>query len=512
MLSSTNTDAAANLLTACWQNKGKILLVFAASLTASAGYLYVVEPRFTSEASLFVRLGKETVGLDPTATTGQTIAVQDSREKEIFSVQTLVQSRTVLESVVDKIGPERILEASPKAKGKSSWMPIDMKTIQSLNPVYVDSPRDKAIEALSKRLEIFNPRSTTIIGLRYETIDPALAANVLSEVIDATIDTHVRVHQNEGSSKFFELQTEELGKQVAEIEEELLYFKNTTGFSEMGQQRQLQIAQISQLESALLDATAMRETVEGEIESRKAILSQQPGEVKLTETTGLPSSATQGMREQLYALQLQEKELIARFSADHPNLKGIKEQIVAAQRTLNEEDALKQITVGLNESRREMESALLNQQAVAASLKAKQRILTEQLAAAKAELKNINENELRLAQINRKLDLSRRNYEDYAQRFEQTRIDLALSEKNLSNLSILQSPSQSKIPSNPKVMLTMFIGATIAAFLSLLISVASHVKGRVPTRHAPKRHSNVLELDLSPRESSKVEESHMQVA
>ncbi len=80
---------------------------------------------------------------------------------------------------------------------------------------------------------------------------------------------------------------------------------------------------------------------------------------------------------------------------------------------------------------------------------------------------------MKLAQINRKLDLARRNYEDYAQRFEQTRIDLALSEKNLSNLSILQPPSRSKIPSNPKVMLTLFVGATIAAFVSLLVSIAS---------------------------------------
>ncbi len=138
----------------------------------------------------------------------------------------------------------------------------------------------------------------------------------------------------------------------------------------MGQQRQLQIAQIASLESALLDATAMRETVEGEIESRQAILSQQPGEVKLAETTGLPSSASQGMREQLYSLQLTEKELLSRYSADHPSVKTTREQIVAAQRTLNDEEALKQVTVGLNQSRREMESALLNQQAVAASLKA----------------------------------------------------------------------------------------------------------------------------------------------
>ena len=511
MISSYKSEPTLNLLDALWNGKWKTLGIFTCAMAASVGYLYVVQPRYTSEASLFVRLGKETVGLDPTATTGQTIAVQDSREKEIYSVQTLVQSRTVLESVVDKIGTDRILEVNNKP-GKASWLPINMKAIQAFNPVYVDSPRDKAIEKLAKRLDIFNPRSTTIIGLRYETIDAALAAEVLGEVIRAAIDTHVRVHQSEGSSRFFQQQTEEIGEHVAKLEDELLDFKNQTGFSDMSQQRQLQISQISEIESALLDATAMREAVEGEIESRKAILAGQPGEVKLTETTGLPSSATQGMREQLYSLQLQEKELATKFSPDHPGLKNTQAQIAAAQRTLNEEEALKQVTVGLNQSRREMESALLNQQAVAASLKAKQRILTEQLADARKELKTLNSNELQLTQINRKLDMARRNYEDYAQRYEQTRIDLALSEKNLSNLSILQSPSQSKIPSNPQIMLTLFMGATIATFLSLIVSVVSHLGRRTP-RHSPSRHSDVFELDLpSISESSVKEQSHMQVA
>ncbi len=96
--------------------------------------------------------------------------------------------------MVDKVGPENILEVKAK-KTKASWLPIDVKKLQSLNPSTSTAARDKAIEALSKRLEIFNPRSTTIIGLRYETIDPALAANVLKEVIDAAVDTHVRVHQ-----------------------------------------------------------------------------------------------------------------------------------------------------------------------------------------------------------------------------------------------------------------------------------------------------------------------------
>jgi uncharacterized protein involved in exopolysaccharide biosynthesis len=478
---TSQSENQLNVLHAFRRHKWKMAIVFTFVMAATVGYLFVAKPKFTSEAKLFVRLGKESVALDPTATTGQTVGVQESREKEIFSVQSLVQSRNVLERVVNKVGAARILGESDEET--TDWLPVDLEYVKSLNPTYVNSPTDTAIEELEEGLEIYNPRGTAIVAVRYDAESPELAAEVLQELIDASVDAHVRVHRSEGSSTFFINQTDQLAVQVLDLEDELLNFKNDTGISELVQQRQTQIAQIATLEDSLLETTAQYEAVQGEIKARRQILEDQPSLMKLTETTGLPSSASQGMREQLYTLQLTEKERLARYQADHPKVKEIQAQIAEAKKTLQDEEQLKQITVGLNESYREMESALLNQQAIAASLSARKTALAGQVNEAHLALRAINKNEMQLAQITRRLDLARTNYQDYAQRAEQSRIDLALSDDSLSNLSVLQSPSLSKIPSSPKLALTLIIGATIGAFLSMLLAV--YLQARDKTLYQP---------------------------
>ena len=74
------------------------------------GVAWTVAPRkYRSEAKLFVRVGKETVTLDPTATMGQTISIYEARETELNSVADVLGSRSVLELVVDRLGAETIL-------------------------------------------------------------------------------------------------------------------------------------------------------------------------------------------------------------------------------------------------------------------------------------------------------------------------------------------------------------------------------------------------------------------
>ena len=89
--------------------------VFLASFTlllALAVLLVLVRrDTFVSEAKLFVRIGRESVALDPTATTGQTFSLHASRETEINSIIVMFRSRGIVEQVVDAIGPEKILDA-----------------------------------------------------------------------------------------------------------------------------------------------------------------------------------------------------------------------------------------------------------------------------------------------------------------------------------------------------------------------------------------------------------------
>ena len=73
--------------------------------------MYVFAPRiYRSEACIFLRLGRESVGLDPTATTGQTLALQQAdRKDEVKSAIEIMKSRSVIGQAVDKLGADVVL-------------------------------------------------------------------------------------------------------------------------------------------------------------------------------------------------------------------------------------------------------------------------------------------------------------------------------------------------------------------------------------------------------------------
>ena len=48
--------------------------------------------------------------LDPTATTGKTISLNESRESELNSILEVLRCRSMMEKVVDHLGPEMVLE------------------------------------------------------------------------------------------------------------------------------------------------------------------------------------------------------------------------------------------------------------------------------------------------------------------------------------------------------------------------------------------------------------------
>ena len=79
-------------------------------LLAFVAVVYIIVPRkYFSDGKLFVQVGRSSVGTDPTTSSG-TVSLQDSRETEVKSVVTMLESREIANSVVDRVGAERILK------------------------------------------------------------------------------------------------------------------------------------------------------------------------------------------------------------------------------------------------------------------------------------------------------------------------------------------------------------------------------------------------------------------
>ena len=87
-------------------------------------------------------------------------------------------------------------------------------------------------------------------------------------------------------------------------------------------QRQLVVTRIGRLEDELAQATAALAAAEAEVNALKERLAALPPTHVTGRTTGLPNVAADGMRGQLYALELREQELLAKYPEKHPDVQA----------------------------------------------------------------------------------------------------------------------------------------------------------------------------------------------
>src|SRR5438874_4908976 len=126
-----------------FRHKAKIIFCFVLSICASAAVVLFWPRSYQSQAKLFVHVGRETVTLDPTATTGQVIPVAVSRETEVGSVLEMLRSRIMVEKLVDEIGPDVFLRSAAKQDSGSGESGLGISQLLSLAALDPVSKREK---------------------------------------------------------------------------------------------------------------------------------------------------------------------------------------------------------------------------------------------------------------------------------------------------------------------------------------------------------------------------------
>ncbi|WP_425614744.1 GumC family protein [Anatilimnocola sp. NA78] len=456
---------------ALWRHKGKALLAFVLVCSAAAAYLSTAKRMYESEAKIFVRVGRESVALDPSATTGQVVSLQDSREGDVNAVEQLLVSRELAEKVVDTLGIDAIF--GRKTGGSTGWSPkqaikdvLEKLEPYNLNPLKVYDVRDKAITTLQKNLRVTAVRKTSIVTVAYVADDAAIARDIVEAIVAQAQSEHLRINRTKGSHDFFEKKETQLRGDLEVLENKLRDLKNESGFAELNTQRELLLKRIADTKSALLDTEAELSSATAEVKARQAEMARIPELVTAEETTGQPDTPENQMRTKLFDLEVLERGLATRQTDESPQLMAVREQIKQAKGILGDEGPKMQTTKSLNKVRQESELALSSRASQVVALRAKQAALTTQLADAKAELKAFNQTEVQIAQLQRSIDLAANQYGKYSEYVEQTRIDQELQNAKISSLNLLQRPSHSITPVNPKPIQVLAGGFVLACLVS----------------------------------------------
>jgi uncharacterized protein involved in exopolysaccharide biosynthesis len=466
--SGTNTRDVIRIF---FRHKRKMLVFFCTMMALVVLGLIVYPRSYRSDARLFVRIGKESVGLDPTATVNETVSVNDSRETEINSAVEILRSRVLLEDVVARLGAAEVLRTSQS--GGKSWRSILSVPVDAFR-TYLNgkiSSEECAVNRLEKCISVTAGRKSNVIALSCRSDDPAHAQRILGAYLECYLDRHVKANRTPGSYEFFVDQSKLLSEQLQKVNEELRDAKNKiTLVSIEGQQQNVQ-TQASSIEAAMLENERALAHSEAKVAFLKKSLEELPQELLAEQTAGYPNVAADAMRNELYKLQIQEKEASSRFTSLHPTVIALRRQVADTRKILDEQEGSRsQTTRRLSPVHQSVQTELVSVQALSAAQRAEAQSLKDQYDTVRSRIQTLNDNEFRITELTRKAELIEASYRSYISNREQARIDQALALGRISNVNIVQPPSFIAKPSSPRNLLTLLAGTVLATLGTVLLA------------------------------------------
>jgi capsular exopolysaccharide synthesis family protein len=465
-----------DLLYIIFSHKRKVL-IFMVVLFGAVAVTTFLRPRiYRSEARLMVRLGRESVSLDPTATIGEIVNINRTYDWEVNAELEILKSREIAERVVDELGTNMVLKGTGQPKPVSGVLkgvddtlhyllrgPHELMVSLGLSQRLTD--REKAVHKLVRGLKIAGLQNTSVIDLSYRERKPERAREVLEKFIQAYLDKHLAVYTTANSQEFFEQQVAQSHAKLAQAEQELQQIKDATGVSSLEEQRSMLVTTIGTMEQGMAQTEADLTAAVARVAGIQTALASVPEIVVVEETTGFPDYGTDLMRSRLYELRLAEKDLEAKYRPDSRQLDTIRKQVNEGAAILQDEQARPdraEVKKGMNNTYQQIQLALLTEQSNVSALQSKLEKMRTQVTETKATLKMLNDVEIKTARLQREIKLLTDNYGRYFDKLEEARIDGALKNQRISNISILQAATTPVVPVGPRRGLHLAMGLFLA--------------------------------------------------
>lgn len=474
-------DPVKTVLEIVFRHKWKAVLTPLTIISLVVLVILFFPRRYISEARVLVQVGRESVGIDPTASTGAMISLmQSGRDDEMTSAIEVIKSREVLSMVVDRLGADVILAKASKDSEDKEPHPVvnavmqqvkhAIKFLKSIDPI---SEREEAIIELVESVEIDVERGSTIMQWTVEADEPQLAQLILEELIDVYQQEHLRVHRNQNSKQFFVNQLEKLELDLASAQEKLRDAKNEIGIVSVLDRRGTLEDKLKEIEiakyAAEQDLARAVATITDLLSQMEAVPSREVGD-RVT----IPNAGADQLNSQLYALKVKRLDLTSRFREDHPAVQAITRQIAEAQDVIDVEDETREQVVNrINPIHESIILQLTSQQSNRAGLEGLVKTLDGQHEQVKVELLNLNDAEVRIDDLTRRVAVAEKQFFRYSDDLEQARIDAEMEEQRISNISIVQPAALIERPVSPSKAIVAIGGLLLAAAGTFFVVIAS---------------------------------------
>ncbi len=466
---------------------GLFLLLFSVGVTLTVLVILFAPRRYHSQAKLLLRIGRENVGLDPTVTTtGETAALVRTRDSEVNTALQTMTSRSILEKVVDEVGEAAILRGSLDTGDSqgglwSGTTKAIKSTIAKIDPI---DDRERAILELQDGLTLEAEREASVVDVRYRTKTPELAQRVAEAWIKIFRSEHTRMNASEGSLEFFKAQEAELVANLESARQALQARKSEYGLVTVSGEQQILEHQTQWAEQALIQSEAKLAASRARLATLEQLRSRTAEKIVTSEAVTDTNEARQRMRDRLFALEIEERNLAARYNEDHPIYQATWEQLEKARSVYeSQRDDASQVVQGVNPLHITMMEQLSSETANVHALEAQVEATESLLAKLAEDLAKLNAHEVELAALERDVEVLELQFRTQYKKREQARFAAELESRQISNINVIQQPSFERRPVSPNKKLCLLLGllgSTLAAAGCATLREANYQMGHSP--------------------------------
>jgi uncharacterized protein involved in exopolysaccharide biosynthesis len=174
----------------------------------------------------------------------------------------------------------------------------------------------------------------------------------------------------------------------------------------------------------------------------------------------------------LVELELKEKQLLTKYTADSRLVLNTKEEIQIVRQKLADQEAKRYESSrsGINPTYQGVQAELLRNEAEFKAIEAKSAVLKNRLGHHSRELEKLNQIEVNYNQLQQEVEVDRQNYRLYLTRYEESRISEAMDTEKISNISLV-APAQAPLhPVSPKKGLNILFSILLGGFGGLILA------------------------------------------
>ena len=310
-------------------------------------------------------------------------------------------------------------------------------------------------------------KKTNLIEVSYESPDPQLSYRVLNTLANLYTVKHLAVHRPPGAFDFFQQETEQYQKGLAEAEMRLGRFDKEKGVAFAQTERDLALQKLSEFDATLHQTEAGIPETQHRISDLEAQLKVTPPRQNTTVKAADNGLVLQVLENTLSALELKHTDMAAHFQPDYRPLQDLEMQIAQTRKQIAQtKDApLHEDTTDVNPAYVWLTEELVKSNADLATLQARAAATSRNVQLYRQMTLDFGQKQIEQEDLIRDAKVEEGNFLLYINKREEARISDALDSKRIVNVAIAEAPTVPALPTRSPWLLVL-LGTLVACTVS----------------------------------------------